>query len=65
MSDQIRVEEKDLGGENRSSAGLKAEDGPPGCQVQGKGWFKGGLAMTKCCAAPLLLVGAVTLFGIL
>jgi hypothetical protein len=29
-----------------------------------KGWLKGGLAMTICCAAPLLVFGAVTLLGI-
>jgi len=34
------------------------------CQMQGKGWLKGGLAMGICCAAPLLLIGAMTLFGI-
>lgn len=64
MSDQIRVEEKELVVENRSSALLKGEDAPPVCQMQGKRWFKGGLAMMICCAAPLLLVGAIMLFGI-
>jgi len=34
------------------------------CQLQGKGWLKGGLTMAICCAAPLLLIAAVTLFGI-
>jgi hypothetical protein len=29
-----------------------------------KGWLKGPFAMAICCAAPLLLVAAVTLFGI-
>lgn len=64
MSDQSRVEKKEPAVENRSSAGLKAEDAPPVCQMRWKGWFKGGLAMMICCAAPLLLVGAATLFGI-
>ncbi|HEY3304226.1 MAG TPA: hypothetical protein VGL70_11895 [Candidatus Binatia bacterium] len=29
-----------------------------------KGWLKGGLTMALCCAAPLLLIAAITLFGI-
>lgn len=58
--------------------GLKIEkessQSPPGvvapaesastCQMQGKGWFKGGLVMMICCAAPLLLVAAGILIGI-
>ncbi len=34
------------------------------CRVENRGWLKGGLAMAICCAAPLLLVGAIALFGI-
>jgi hypothetical protein len=34
------------------------------CSMEKKGWLKGGLAMVICCAAPLLLVGAIALFGI-
>lgn len=35
-----------------------------GCQMRGKGWLKGGLTMALCCAAPLLLVGAIAFFGL-
>lgn len=34
------------------------------CTMGRKDWLKGGLAMAICCAAPLLLIAAVTLFGI-
>jgi hypothetical protein len=32
------------------------------CSMEKKGWLKGGFAMAICCAAPLLLIAAVTLF---
>ena len=34
------------------------------CSGEKKGWLKGWLPMAICCAAPLLLVGAIALFGI-
>ena len=34
------------------------------CRAEKKGWLKGGLAMIICCAAPLLVLSAVALFGI-
>ena len=54
MSDQTLLEKKEV----------TVKDGPLVCQMQGKGWLKGGLIMAVCCAAPLLLVGAIALFGI-
>jgi len=64
MSDQSRLERKEMTVADPSGAAVRAEGAPSACQMQRKGWLKGGLAMTICCAAPLLLVGAVTLFGI-
>jgi len=32
--------------------------------MQGKGWLKGPLGMAICCGAPLLLVAAISLFGL-
>ncbi len=37
---------------------------PGTCSMEKKGWLKGGLTMAICCAAPLLLIAAITLFGI-
>ena len=34
------------------------------CRMNGKGWLKAGLTMAICCAAPLLLVGAIAFFGL-
>ncbi len=64
MSNQNGLEEKILSQGNASRAEVEAENDSTACQMQGKGWFKGGLAMIICCAAPLLLVGAITFFGI-
>jgi hypothetical protein len=32
--------------------------------MHGTDWLKGGLTMAICCAAPLLLVAAIALFGL-
>jgi hypothetical protein len=34
------------------------------CAVGKKGWLKGPLGMAICCGAPLLLVAAISLFGV-
>lgn len=34
------------------------------CAMEKKGWLKGPLGMAICCGAPLLLVAAITLFGV-
>ena len=34
------------------------------CSMEKKGWLKGPLGMAICCGAPLLLVAAVSLFGL-
>ena len=65
MSNETRsLEEGKLSLQNLSGVGAQAKEGSAACKLQRKGWLKGGLTMAICCAAPLLLVGAVTLFGI-
>ena len=65
MSTETRsLEEHKLSLQNSSGVGAQAEGGSDACKLQRKGWLKGGLTMAICCAAPLLLVGAITLFGI-
>lgn len=34
------------------------------CSVEKKGWLKGPLGMAICCGGPLLLVAAISLFGV-
>lgn len=64
MSTETRsLEERKLSLQNSSGVGAQSEGGSAACKLQRKGWLKGGLTMAICCAAPLLVVGAVTLFG--
>jgi len=63
MSNELGLKKTKHSSQNPSGAVTPAESGST-CQMQGKGWLKGGLAMGICCAAPVLLVGAITLFGI-
>ena len=65
MPDQILAhEEQKILAENSTAFAGKSEGGSATCHVRGKGWLKGGLTMAICCAAPLLLVTAVALFGL-
>ena len=57
MSNQSLVKEKT---ESPKVASAEA----PACPAERKGWLKGPLAMAICCGAPLLLVAAVSLFGL-
>jgi len=61
MPDQILKETKDNSADNSSPS---QKDTHSACQMQLDGSLKGGLAMAICCGAPLLLVAAVTVFGI-
>ena len=63
MSNEIGLKKEKECSQSPSGVIAPAESGST-CQMQGKGWLKGGLAMAICCTAPLLLVAAVTLFGI-
>lgn len=64
MSDQIVVEEKKIPGESPSGIAVKTEDRAAACPMQGKGWLKGPLGMAICCGGPLLLVAAISFFGL-
>src|SRR5438105_2025415 len=64
MSDQILLEKEELPGENPTGAAVKTEDGSAACPMQGKGWLKGTLGMAICCAAPILLIAAISFFGL-
>lgn len=59
MADEIIGAEK---GPTATNTG--ATDRGKVCGVDKTGWLKGGLAMAICCAAPILILGAVALFGI-
>ena len=63
MSDQVLSKEKKLAAEN-STAAEKTENGSVACPIQGKGWLKGPLGMAICCGAPLLLIAAISFFGL-
>ncbi|HWP60853.1 MAG TPA: hypothetical protein VNL14_23360 [Candidatus Acidoferrales bacterium] len=64
MADQIVLEEEKTRVENPPGDAVKAEASPTACPVQGKGWLKGPLGMAICCGAPLLLVAAISFFGL-
>ena len=49
--------------ENPAGVAVKSEAAMAGCPMQGKGWLKGALGMAIC-AAPLLLVAAISFFGL-
>ena len=64
MSDRIVLEEDKMPAENPTGVVVKSEDGSAACPMQVKGWLKGPLGMAICCGAPLLLVAAISLFGL-
>ena len=64
MSDRIVLEEDKMPAENPTGVAVKSEDGSAACPMQGKGWLKGPLGMAICCGGPLLLVAAISFFGL-
>jgi hypothetical protein len=64
MSDQILLEKEKMRAESPTGVAVKTEDQSAACPMQGKGWLKGGIMMAVCCAAPLLVLGAIALFGL-
>jgi hypothetical protein len=64
MSKQILLEQEKTGAGTPSDVATKTEDGSAACSMQGKGWLKGTLGMAICCAAPLLLIAAISFFGL-
>jgi len=64
MSDQtLAHEEQKVLAENPTGVTTKTEDRSAACAMEGKGWLKGPLGMAICCAAPLLVVAAISFFG--
>jgi hypothetical protein len=64
MSDQILLEKKKMGEGNPTRVEVKTEDGSAACAIGKSRWLKGPLGMTICCGAPLLLVAAISFFGL-
>ena len=64
MSDQILLEKEKPPPDNPSGVAVETKDGQAVCSMQGKGWLKGSLGMAICCGAPLVLVAAISLFGL-
>lgn len=64
MSDQILLEKEELPAANPTGTAVKTEDRSAACPMQGKGWFKGTLGMAICCGAPILLIAAISFFGL-
>lgn len=62
MSAQILAEEK-VPAENPTEI-AKTELEANACPMQGKGWLKGPLGMAICCGAPVLLIAAISFFGL-
>jgi hypothetical protein len=63
MSDRVLTEGKKAQAENPTAI-KKAETGADPCPIQSRGWLKGPLGMAICCGAPLLLIAAVSFFGL-
>lgn len=64
MSDRIVLEQDKMPAENPTGVAVKSEDGSAACPMQGKGWLKGPLGMVICCGGPILLVAAISFFGL-
>ena len=57
MSNQVSLKEKPEGAKIATAEG-------PACPLERKGRLTGPLGMAICCGAPLLLVAAISLFGL-
>ncbi len=64
MSDRTLLKEEKMPVENPTGVAAKNEEGLPACPMQGRGWLKGSLGMAICCGAPLLLIAAISFFGL-
>jgi hypothetical protein len=64
MSDQIALENQESAAGNPTGVAVKSESGSAACPMQGKGWFKGALGLAICCGAPILLIAAISFFGL-
>lgn len=63
MLDQRLTAEKEISVENSTEV-AKGENGSAARSMQGKRWLSGAGWMAICCGAPLLLLAAVSLFGL-
>jgi DUF2933 family protein len=63
MLNEIGVKEPKHTSQNPPGTVVPPETGST-CQTHGKGWLTGGFGMAVCCAAPLILIAAMTFFGI-
>ncbi len=64
MSDQIQSREEGGATEISSTEQVAAVDGPEVHQQQKEWTLKGMLMMALCCGGPILLVAAISLFGV-
>ncbi len=64
MPDKLMSDKNSQIGQISASQKAGAIERTEVCSMEKKGWLKGGLTMAICCAAPLLLVAAIALFGI-
>jgi hypothetical protein len=64
MADQILPEDEKMSANDSIGAAMKTEDGVPACPMQGKGWLKGTLGIAICRGVPLLLLAAISFFGL-
>jgi len=64
MSEQILIEKEKVRAENPTGLAVKTENGSAACPIRGNGWLKGTLGMAICSGAPLLLIAAISFFGL-
>lgn len=64
MSEQIVLDKEKMRLETTTEDAVKTAEGSAACPIQSKGWFKGTLGMAICCGAPLLLIAAISFFGL-
>jgi Protein of unknown function (DUF2933) len=64
MSDEIITKTDAIVMETLSSMQAEPKKTESACQMHHKGSVRGGVVMAVCCAAPLLILGAVALFGL-
>ena len=56
--------EKIEAGQVTASEEVGATERTEVCSMEKKGWLKGPLGMAICCGGPLLLVAAISFFGV-
>ena len=64
MSEILAHEEQKVFAEHSPAVAGKSEGDSAACLTQRKGWLKGPLGMAICCGGPILLVTAISFFGL-